>query len=386
MKCCKVPSHLWACRAAFVVNVECISWGQGTSKRGVTDWFSVFASWMISAFPRANITARNGCTPGVPTPYMIMCLELSVDPDVDLVFMEYTLNRRFYETTEDAQGALSQYYDVQYLSLRTALYRLAVFKSTPNFLWEDAYVDVHPGDHGHKIMADLAVHLIQRVTLGLLMEPYSSADAEAANEQLPEPMYLGNTAPSSPMCLVGAAFRRLVVSSSGFTYVNEGTAVKPKPGYVATEPGSRLQLAVNTDRSAVGSPAGEKVHVYVHHLRSYEHMGVAEVSCVSGCSCDPVEIDAHIKERVSQVYMSRLVVSQSRECVLEVKVTDKTSSGEHKFKVSGLVLAEKAGGSDIMERLGGDNQPFGLRQHNGDATQVVLTKAGRTGGDGQPEH
>lgn len=29
---------------------------------------------------------------GVPTPYMIMCLELSLDPDVDLVIMEYTLN------------------------------------------------------------------------------------------------------------------------------------------------------------------------------------------------------------------------------------------------------------------------------------------------------
>ncbi len=49
------------------------------------------AAVQFSAFPHANITGRNGCTPGVPSPYMIMCLELSVDPDVDLVFMEYTL-------------------------------------------------------------------------------------------------------------------------------------------------------------------------------------------------------------------------------------------------------------------------------------------------------
>ncbi|GLI65991.1 hypothetical protein VaNZ11_009684 [Volvox africanus] len=420
-----------------------ISWGQSTSERGVTDWFSVLSKWMISAFPRANITARNGCTPGVPTPYMIMCLELSVDTDVDLVFMEYTLNdgidpmlfnnrivmdmerlvrrvmdlpnhpavvfmhvptfgmanypkgheknpgnetyTRFYETTEDAQTAISQYYDVQYLSLRTAMYRLAVHKGLEGFRWEDAFVDHHPGDHGHKIMADLAVNLIQRVTLGLLMEPYSAADMEAANEPLPPPMYEGNTAPSSPMCLVGDVFRQLVVLSEGFDYINEGTAIKPKPGFVSTQPGSRLQLRVDTDRSAVGSPPDGMVHVYLHHLRSYEHMGIAAISCISGCSCPAVEVNAHITEKVSQLYMARLVISQSKDCIVEVKVSSSTSSGEHKFKVSGLVVAERAGVGDVMERLGGDNQPFGLRQHNGDATQVVWTKEGRTGGHGQPE-
>lgn len=49
------------------------------------------APTQIDAFPRASVVARNGCTPGVPTPYMIMCLEASVDPDTDLVFVEYTL-------------------------------------------------------------------------------------------------------------------------------------------------------------------------------------------------------------------------------------------------------------------------------------------------------
>ncbi|PNH08449.1 hypothetical protein TSOC_004974 [Tetrabaena socialis] len=158
------------------------------------------ARWGIrmSAFPNANITARNGCTPGVPSPYMIMCLELSVDPDVDLVFVEYTLNdghdrlifesqvvkdserlvRRilalpnhpavvfmhvpshgiagyppshpkfekerdiyaeFYQTSEDVEAAVSQYYDVQYLSLRTAVHHLAAHKEAPGFLWEQLF-------------------------------------------------------------------------------------------------------------------------------------------------------------------------------------------------------------------------------------------------------
>ncbi|GLC64570.1 hypothetical protein PLESTF_000180000 [Pleodorina starrii] len=360
---------------------------------------------------------------------MIMCLELSVDPDVDLVFMEYTLNdaysvhnvdeeaklvdnrivkdaerlvrrlldlpqrpavvfmhsppcglanypkdhpknpnkmthRLFPMTSEDLQGAISQYYDVQYLSLRTALYRLAVHKQEPGFLWEDVFVDHHPGDHGHKIMADLAVHLIQQVALGLLMEPYGKEDEEAVSEPLPGPMYKGNMPPNSVMCSVAESFKQLVVLSEGFEYVNEGSAVKPKPGYVATTPGSRLQLRVDTDRSALGSPPEERVRVYLHHLRSYEHMGVATISCVSGCSCESVEVDALIPDRVSQVYLAGLNASQARECVIEVRVLDRTRSGEHKFKVSGVVVAETAGAQEGVAGLGTDhNQQFGLRQH-----------------------
>lgn len=44
-------------------------------------------------------------------------------------------------------------------------------------------------------------------------------------------------------------------------------------------------------------------------------------SCVSGCSCDTVEVNAHIPERVSQVYLAGLVVSQAKECIIEIKVS-----------------------------------------------------------------
>ncbi|GIL63834.1 hypothetical protein Vafri_17825 [Volvox africanus] len=406
-----------------------ISYGEFAHEKGRTDWFSIFAKWLISAFPRANVTARNGCTPGVPTPYMILCLELSVDPDVDLVFMEYTLNdaysvpshheeaklldnpivknaerlvrrvlalpqrpavvfmhsppcgmasypvghpknpnsmpyRSFPMTSEDIQGAISQYYDVQYLSMRTAMYRLAVHKQELGFLWEDMFVDHHPGDHGHKIMADLAVHLIQQVALGLLLEPYGREEEEVVWEALPAPMYDGNSAPNSVMCSVAASFRQLVVLSEGFDYINEGTAIKPKPGYVATQPGSRLQLRVNTDRSAVGSPPDGMVHVYLHHLRSYEHMGMASISCVSGCSCQEVAVDALIQDRVSQVYLAGLTATQSPDCIIQVKVLEQTNSGEHKFKVSGVVVAEVAGKLNGLPGLNAaHDQEFGLRQH-----------------------
>lgn len=40
-------------------------------------------------------------------------------------------------------------------------------------------------------MADVAVHLIQQVALGLLLEPYGSLDEESVWEALPDPMYEG---------------------------------------------------------------------------------------------------------------------------------------------------------------------------------------------------
>lgn len=41
---------------------------------------------------RAQITLRNGCLPATPSALMDMCLEQSIDADVDLLFIEYVAN------------------------------------------------------------------------------------------------------------------------------------------------------------------------------------------------------------------------------------------------------------------------------------------------------
>ncbi|GLI64554.1 hypothetical protein VaNZ11_007873 [Volvox africanus] len=418
-----------------------ITWGQAVMPRGEADWFSILSKWLLNAFPAASITTRNGCTPGVPAAYMILCLELSVDPDVDLVFIEFTLNnghdpqlygnkvvtdmerlvRRvlalpnhpavvlmhvpttymasyppghpknpenetftpFYATSEDAMGAVSQYYDVQALSLRSAMYDLAVRQAKDGFLWEQAFVDLHPGNMGHKLMADLAVFTLQQISLGLLQLPYCQDDEEAAEAPLSAPMYQDNIPPSSPMCIIGDGFRSLIdhAATTGWDYVNEGTTEKPKPGYVTWQPGSVLRLQVDTDRSGMRSQMErEKVHVFFHYLRSYEHMGKAEFRCVSGCTCSSREYDGHHEEKVSQLYMARMEVSQHPACVLEVEVSNTSSSGEHKFKVAGVVVSEKAGDGGIMDDIIRGGEQFGVREHNGDVMQITYTKDGRTGG------
>ena len=66
-----------------------------------------------------------------------------------------------------------QYYDAQWLSLRNAVWRPANFKNTSGLSWKEIMADdlFHPGDLGHKIMADLVVWLIQQTAIDMMMRP-----------------------------------------------------------------------------------------------------------------------------------------------------------------------------------------------------------------------
>lgn len=66
--------------------------GAKASKIGETDWFALVGQYLKAAFPKANITTRNGALPATPSALMNMCLEQYVDEDVDLIFVEYVAN------------------------------------------------------------------------------------------------------------------------------------------------------------------------------------------------------------------------------------------------------------------------------------------------------
>lgn len=69
-----------------------ITHGAKASVIGETDWFSLVGKYLKTAFPRTNITTRNGALPATPSALMNMCLEQYVDEDVDLMFVEYVAN------------------------------------------------------------------------------------------------------------------------------------------------------------------------------------------------------------------------------------------------------------------------------------------------------
>ncbi|GIL74907.1 hypothetical protein Vretimale_2527 [Volvox reticuliferus] len=369
-----------------------ISVGMHASKVGVTDWFSTVVGWLSSSAKSAEkVKGRNGCRPATPSGYMVFCLENSVDPDVDLVFVEYSLNdgyedkitensiieakeqliRRllklpgkpavvllqvghvwgcyihpFFYTPEDIEGALAAYYDVSSVSQRTSIYLLNVHKPTEGFLFDQVYDDHHPLDVGHKIMADLVVHLIQEVAIGLLISPVTPAEVSVRDVPLPPPMHKGNLEPMGTTCLVEEKFADIAIATEGWRWVNEGTDIKPKWGFVSTVPGSELivRLGDTARDDVISGGSNGTFPVLLQYLLSYSSsMGKAVIDCLGGgCQCKQAMADGYIPDKVSVTSMIQLDVQWSAHdtpCDLRVTVLNETSTEGHKFKVAGVVLA-----------------------------------------------
>lgn len=143
-------------------------------------------------------------------------------------------------------------------------------------------------------------------------------------------------------CLVGPKLIDLTLSSVGWQWVNEGTAFKPKWGFVSTQPGSVLLLQVDafSSRSDGDQDDSDRRNtsfpVLLQYLVSYTSMGQGNLECLGGCRCQPVRVDAHLTTgRGSWTRMSKLDVVwiERQPCNLRVTLMNNTSSGSHKFKV-----------------------------------------------------
>jgi hypothetical protein len=63
-------------------------------------------------------------------------------------------------------------------------------------------------------------------------------------------MFTGNWESSNLICVVGEALPHTVLQNEGWQWVNEGTAIKPKWGFVTWQVGAKLVLKVDTRASA----------------------------------------------------------------------------------------------------------------------------------------
>ena len=70
---------------------------------------------------------------------------------------------------------------------------------------------------------------------------------------------------------------------------------------------------------------------------------LSPTSCTSGCKCGDKDIDAHHTDHVSQTYLSSLRVSQHPNCTVTITISNRTSSGEHKFKMIAIMVSDVAG-------------------------------------------
>lgn len=102
--------------------------------------------------------------------------------------------RPFHSTPEDIYGAVAQYYDLQWVSFRTATYRLARFLNIPGFTYPELMMPqdgLHIADPGCRVIADVLAHLWQQTVVELLLRPWGPVDEHMLKEPLPEPMVPG---------------------------------------------------------------------------------------------------------------------------------------------------------------------------------------------------
>lgn len=303
----------------------------------------------------------------------------------------------WWEGGESGYNELALYYHLPSVSIRACCYQELLAgvpgfntshrKINPernkglSFYLDSAHVD---GLTGARVVAELVAHALDTSAASLKTWPFEgnpaaalmaanakpdAAPPDAPGEEdteiaapLPPPLWPGNNEISSERCFIGPAFKSAVTTTESFTWINEAKGARPRWGMVAKTPGALLQLKFNS--MAVGK-GDASVVALLAYLKSYHHMGQAEVSCVSGCSCAPVLLQGHTKEKHSQQELLKFMVSQSAECVVQVKVLPDTESGEHKVKLTGLVVSEGTG----------DDKAITLEDHRGAVENVGAVAA-----------
>ena len=293
---------------------------------------------------------------------------------------------------EDAINDVAAYYSVPCVSLRGALF--AELKANASaFPIKTVFHDRHhPSAWGHSLMAQMAAKLVEQAIdhqAKLVPPPQLSADGRVASaacaaalNEAPVPWAHGGRALLPPIyaegdqapvgvCLKDTALRdRLQPTSAvGFRYLVEGRDAKMKPGIVGQAAGDVARFCLDISRLNRGAP----FVLLLGHLISYEHMGVARISCVDDCECEAVDIDAHVPGGRFSVFKAKTINARRRStvaavrgddacgCKVEVRILEQTRSGEHKFKVLSLMTAMKEGSLRYGHQAGFNNRPTEAR-------------------------
>ena len=245
-------------------------------------------------------------------------------------------------------------------------------QSGPRFLMSHVARDaIHLSPRGYGLLSGLVVHFVKQAAVR-----HSSVAAPGARPRRGstcrssrlEDRILGAGSQQRATCTIGSELQSLVMPCSArdpacaWRFAVE----RGKPGLLATAVGSILELRLhgldgssNTARLAPGrrpraaaAPLNAAVRdhalnssalAHLVYLQSYEHMGVAQISCAAGCTCEPLVIDAHSTARRDSLETVARPLrvhwgAGSRACALRATVMPRTSSGEHKFKVTALVV------------------------------------------------
>lgn len=136
-----------------------------------------------------------------------------------------------------------------------------------------------------------------------------------------------------------------VAKATGWQYHEHDEGRKPKPGWISHLPNSTLWISIDAH---FGNRADSGVSVSLAFLASWEHMGRAEITCKSGCSCANSTYEGHVSdhqhsiskfhEDINLVLPSSNRSQTSSRCIIQIKVLPETLSGGHKVKLMHLTV------------------------------------------------
>ena len=111
-------------------------------------------------------------------------------------------------------------------------------------------------------------------------------------------------------------------------------------------------------------------------------MGVVRAECIGGCHCESDEVDAHVPDGQFSVFKARTYKAKRLKpsakavaasgggltlgvapcgCALQLTVLNRTSSGEHKFKVLSLMTSLTEGSLRYGHQAGFNVRPTQAR-------------------------
>ncbi|GFR52534.1 hypothetical protein Agub_g15107 [Astrephomene gubernaculifera] len=321
----------------------------------------------------------------------------------------------YYTNTEAHYFEFATYYGLPMISLKAAVYHQMMagvrgcqvhslrYQTRENSSSDPAALFYEDGMHpsgltGHRVLSELVIAMLLHAARSLEARPWRQSEEEHIRAPLPRPMIPriganysvsegwqrgasqqqqedgegdeGGGYGQLDRCLLGDNLRAAAVEAQGFEWLNEGRNPQaPKWGFTATAPGSHITFqplgldtpassALNGTAVAAASTTGASappvsVLVILAYLRSYENMGVAEVSCLggAGCMCGGsadgavvLRLDGHWAQRTSQLQLGCFPALLAPGCRVRVRVAAESSSGKHKVKLGGLIVSHSAPG------------------------------------------
>ncbi|KAL4423959.1 hypothetical protein ABPG75_001260 [Micractinium tetrahymenae] len=270
----------------------------------------------------------------------------------------------FYRQPEGQHTILAHYYDLPSVSVRAAVWRLMqagvegfktdkmvrpgsvnpeTGKPFERATEEEAlsyfYGDIgHPEDAGQQVLAELLVApLMRAVQQAAVSGRQLQQRRDPRLDGLPPAMIPDNPVGATSICAMLEDFKPVVKAAEGFEFVahkpSAPTFVEQKWAWTGLQPGSWAELEFDS-RSQEGDPEGPAV-VLLTHLKSYEGMGVADVTCASGCTCEPGKINSQWSRRASIFSTHEQRVSQHARCRLRVTIRNVESRrGQATQKIS----------------------------------------------------